>query len=68
MTVEPIEAKLVESFAEKQILWFKLLLADAPARGRVVAKLCVEGKLDLESGIDLILDAEQTLSQMEITR
>ena len=37
----------------------KLLLAEAPARGKannIVADLCVEGNLDLESGIDITGD------------
>ena len=53
------ELQIGEILAEKNGLvsfGSKLLLAEAPERGRVsnfVANLCMEGKADLESGIDI---------------
>ena len=61
------EQQVSKVFAEKKSLvsfGFTLLLAEAPARGRVsnvVANLCGERKLDLESGIDIYSAAGQLL-------
>ena len=61
MRAEPNEPKAGESFVEKQILWFQTV-----ARcGRVVANLCVEGKLDLESGIDMILKCHAIIVSLQ---
>ena len=54
---KPNKSKVGETFTEEKrpdVFWFQL--AKASARGRVVnvvADLCMEGKLDLESGINI---------------
>ena len=48
MTTEPNELKVGESFAEKQILW-----SEMAAHQCSIANLCVEGKLNLETSMDI---------------
>ena len=56
LRAEPKIGKSLAERKERSVLGFKLLFANAPARGKVsknVANLCVQGKLDLNSSFIL---------------